>query len=98
MNKSAVLKNQSILDIAVRDTGNADNAPDITLAGGLSITDTELPRELEIPASVKVIARNVEYYRGRNIRPATAITPEDTAVAPFGGIEFMGIEIDFVVS
>ena len=37
-------------------------------------------------------------YEARGVRPATDISAEDLACVPYGGIGFMGIEIDFIVS
>ncbi len=31
------------------------------------------------------------------VKPATAVSAEDAALVPWGGIGFMGIEIDFIV-
>ena len=40
----------------------------------------------------------LEVYREKKIIPATAATSQQEALNPFGGIEYMGIEIDFIVS
>ena len=36
-------------------------------------------------------------YEARGIRPATELSSEEVEAAPYGGIGYMGIEIDFVV-
>lgn len=46
-------------------------------------------------------ARNekvIETYKAKGVKPATDISTEEQELAPFGGIGYMGIEIDFVVS
>ncbi|MBD5322619.1 MAG: hypothetical protein HDS01_07630 [Bacteroides sp.] len=42
--------------------------------------------------------RTVELYKAHRVEPATEVSPEDIAACPYGGIGFMGIEIDFIVS
>lgn len=98
MNESKILNGQNLTDIALRDTGNADNALEMALANGLSLTDDVAPGEIILPEDTNDVVQHVAYYRRRNLQPATAITSADESVAPIGGIEFMGIEIDFVVS
>ncbi len=89
-----VLEGQSLLDIAIQCCGSAEAAYDIAVLNGLSIADDLVAgRELSIPAAVK--SSVVSYYTQKGIRPATALTDTDTA---FGGIDYMGIEIDFIVS
>ena len=89
-----VLEGQSLLDIAIQCCGSAEAAYDIALLNNISITDDlAAGRELTIPASVN--ASVVTYYTQKGIRPATSLTDTDTV---FGGIDYMGIEIDFIVS
>ena len=98
MNETKVLQGQSLLDIAVRDTGRADNAPDIASANGLPPDGDLKPGTLGLPEVEDADPRTVSLYARRGLQPATALTAADIATAPYGGIEYMGIEIDFVVS
>ena len=98
MNEAKVLKGQSLLDIAVRDTGRADNALDIASANSMLPTDDLEPGILALPGAGTTDPRTVDLYARRGLQPATGLTAGDMETAPFGGIEFMGIEIDFVVS
>lgn len=90
---------QSIVDIALQATGNADQALPIALSNGLCLTEQLTPGAiLEIPQGTHVDMDVLEVYREKNILPATATTSQQEALNPFGGIEYMGIEIDFIVS
>lgn len=93
-----VMQGQNIIDIAVETTGNADNALLIALQNGMSITD-DLTAGQTLDTDTGITDRNtLAYYEQRNLHPATSITQQQEADNPFGGIEFMGIEIDFIVS
>ena len=91
-----VLNGQSLFDIAIQSAGSIEAVFDIALANGISITDDLEPGTvLVVPA---VLNRQVaEYYRVNGIQPATGITVSD-APALQEGVEFWGIEYDFIVS
>lgn len=89
-----VLNGQSLLDIAVQSAGSVEAVIDIAANNGVGITDM-LPTGsvIDIPdVENKQIA---DYYAANRINPATG---ELSADLPYGGIEFMAIEIDFIVS
>lgn len=89
-----VLDGQSLIDVAIQCCGSAEAAYDIALLNNISITeDLTAGLELTIPAAVN--SSVVSYYTQKGIKPATALTDTDTV---FGGIDYMGIEIDFIVS
>ena len=92
--KSTVLDRQSLFDIAVQESGSASAAFDLALENDLSLTDN---LEVGEPvASVETQNKPVsDYYNNRQLKPATGITEEQERI---GGINFMGIEIDFIVS
>ena len=90
---------QSIFDIALQATGNADYALPIALSNGLCLTEQLTPGIiLEIPSDIYPEREVLQVYREKNILPATATTAQQEAINPFGGIGYMGIEIDFIVS
>ena len=90
---------QSLLDIALQTTGDADNALQIALFNGLCLTESLISgTTLEIPSDLNTNVDVLEVYREKKIIPATAATSQQEALNPFGGIEYMGIEIDFIVS
>ena len=89
-----VLDRQNIFDLAVQTTGNASTAFDLALLNDLSLTDNlDTGQELVlIDKENKAVA---DYYDAKQLKPATGITEEQARI---GGINFMGIEIDFIVS
>jgi len=92
-----VSNSQSLLDIALQYTGSAETALDIALANGISLSDDLEPgATLTLPDSQGNRAMT-QYYTVNNIMPATAIESSPEA-QPLGGINYMGIEIDFIVS
>lgn len=95
-----VIKNgQNLLDIAIQATGDAAEALTIALANGLCLTDDlEVGQEVDVPDEITGNANVKTYYRDRRLNPATAATDDDTAILAFEGIEFWGIEYDFIVS
>lgn len=85
---------QSLLDIALQTGGAVEAGIALSFLKGISLTD-----DLEPGATVEtVLASNanvVTYYTNKGIVPATALSNTD---ASFGGINYMGIELDFIVS
>lgn len=84
------LDRQTLIDIAIISTGNADDAILIALNNDIALTDN-------INLDQDIIVNNVrnkttQFYK-TNSHPATAITEQFQ-----GGINYMGIEIDFIVS
>lgn len=101
--KAVVLDCQSLLDMAVQELGDISGVFELAEKAGLSLTEElNAGMELEVPAfdADKQVAA---YYASKRIRPATAITIDSTS-GPGGGelllegIEFWGIEYDFIVS
>jgi len=95
--KTIVLNSQSLLDIAIQHCGGAEAAFDIALLNELVLSDNlEVGRQLIVPAKAnRTIA---EYYENRRLKPATGLTDLQFAEILDEGIDFMGIEIDFIVS
>ena len=89
MNKIKPLDRQSLIDVALQTSGSVEGAL------GMSIkNDIPVSGELAPVVDKLVLGR----YEARGVRPATDISAEDLACVPYGGIGFMGIEIDFIVS
>lgn len=87
---------QSLLDIALQTSGGIEAAFDLSKENGRSISEPlEAGAELGTVAAVdkNVLAK----YEARGIRPATELSAKEVEAAPYGGIGYMGIEIDFVV-
>ena len=92
MKDAITYEGQSLLDIALQHTGSAETALDIALANGISLSDNlETGATLTLPDTQgnKPMA---QYYTVNKIMPATSLETE------IGGINYMGIEIDFIVS
>lgn len=86
---------QSLLDIAVQTSGSVEAAFDIAAANDVSMSEPLAEAQLETaPVADKMV---LERYTARQIRPATELSDEEIEVAPFGGIGYMGIEVDFMV-
>lgn len=87
---------QSLLDIALQTSGGVGAAFDLAAANDVSISEQlEAGVQLEtVPVADKMV---LERYTARQIRPATELSDEETEAAPYGGIGYMGIEVDFMV-
>lgn len=88
---------QSLLDMAVQTAGSMEAAFNLAAANGVSLTD--ILRDGQVLDTV--VAENpdtVRRYNVQGIQPATALSEDEMAALAQEGINFMGIEIDFVVS
>jgi hypothetical protein len=87
---------QTTLDLALEICGSIEDAFALCEANGWNITD-ELPTGAEVRETEPTTANGrdiVAQYKGRQTHPASDVA-EDTLP---GGINYMGIEIDFIVS
>ena len=80
---------QSLLDMAVQTAGSMEAAFGLAAANGVSLTDTLADGQ---------VLDTVRRYSVQGIQPATALSEEEMAALAQEGINFMGVEIDFVVS
>lgn len=97
---TTVKKGQSVIDLAMQETGIADNALALALQNDMSLTDDPVSDE-RFDVSVDALdmdTNTVIYYSERSLYPATGLSTTDVTTAPYGGINFMGIETDFIVS
>lgn len=88
---------QSLLDMAVQTAGSMEAAFGLAAANGVSLTDTLTDGQVLDTVAVEN-ADTVRRYSVQGIQPATALIEEEMAALAQEGINFMGIEIDFVVS
>lgn len=95
--KTKVQDRQSLIDVALQTSGDVSAAVDLANENDRNITD-----DLAIGAELntaQIVDRNiVNRYAEKGIIPTTAISEQDEDNAPFGGIGYMGIELDFMVS
>lgn len=91
---------QSLLDMAVKNGGSVETALAIAEANGISITDElEDGQVLEIPETMaSADSRTAGKYNVLGLEPATELSADEMAACPSGGINYMGIEVDFIVS
>lgn len=96
MMKVKPLERQSLADITIQATGSIENIFAVSRLNDISISGELTGAMLEMPEAThrEIVVR----YAAKNVRPATEITQEEMENAPYGGIGFMGIEIDFIVS
>lgn len=87
-----VLSAQSLLDIAIQTTGAPQSALTLAIANNISITEA-LQAGCELTAVDVQDKQTHDYYTARALTPATD-TPGDEK----GGIGYMAIGIDFIVS
>jgi len=92
-----VLAGQSLFDAAIQHCGTAEAAFDLAFAKGISLTDELFVGE-ELPEIGIINRDNFDYYSRRNLKPATGLTDWQFSEVLGEGIDFMGIEIDFIVS
>ena len=97
--RTTIHNRQSLLDVAVQECGSFDAAFALAERNGIALTDDlTAGRVLEVAPEDVDKKRIVTALAVQDVKPATAISAEDAALVPWGGIEFMGIEIDFIVS
>lgn len=87
---------QSLLDIAVQSSGGVEAAFELAAANDVSISEplaTGAQLETVLPADKTVLDR----YTVKKICPATELSDEQIDASPYGGIGYIGIEIDFRV-
>lgn len=91
------LDRQSVIDIAIQTSGGVEAAFALSVKNDLSISEV-IVAGIELESVYAVDKLVLGRYDAQKIKPATEITREDTELVPYGGINFMGIEIDFIVS
>ncbi|MDR2131026.1 MAG: hypothetical protein LBP56_07690 [Odoribacteraceae bacterium] len=95
--KVRVLDRQSVLDIALQAGGGLEAALELAWENDVSISG-ELAAGAELETTGVVDAAVAGRYAARGIRPATALSPGEPGAAPAGGIGYMAIGIDFIIS
>ncbi|MBQ3657997.1 MAG: hypothetical protein II956_14345 [Bacteroidales bacterium] len=96
MNVTAAYK-QTLLDLALQTGGTAESAMELALINSRCLSDElEAGNEITLP-DLPQNRQMVKYYSVNGILPATGLKPEFSGIV-YGGINYMGIEIDFIVS
>lgn len=85
--------------MAIQECGSFEAAFALSERNGIALTeDLSVGQELEVTPEDMVNKRIVAALAAQGVKPATAVSAEDAMLVPWGGIGFMGIEIDFIVS
>lgn len=96
--KTTAKDRQTLADIGLICGGTFAEGLETAIRNGLSAS-AELAdgQDLET-AEATGGAENLRRYAVERVDPATEASDEDRAACPYGGIGYMGIEIDFIVS
>lgn len=90
------LAGQTLLDIAIVTAGGIEALVDMAVVNGMAVTDDLRNGQKIVCTEVK--KRNVvQLFTVSGQQPATAMTAEDEELLP-GGIGYMAVGVDFVVS
>lgn len=93
-----VLHNQSLLDFAIQHTGSAQNAFEIGMANGISVTAQLVAgSELLITGAIVNDVDVKNYYQSKSIQPATDITQYGEAEETPEGISIWILNQNFIV-
>lgn len=96
--KAIVKDRQTLADIALQYGGDLQSVLELAELNGLSITDDLTDgQQLETP-EVAAAPAVVRRYKVKGVEPATAMSEDELSALAQEGINFMGIEIDFIVS
>lgn len=96
-----ILNRQSLLDIVLQECGSLDSIFSLAEQNGIAVTD-DLPAGKELEYTLEDITQKqvVISLANRGIKPATAISSDllSDGELLLEGVEFWGIEYDFIVS
>lgn len=95
MSKQVILKHQALIDLAIQESGDASALFELANLNGIGITDEPLPGS-ELMMAAIADDRNLKFTRTRKVKPVTIVPRDEELVGE--GIEFWGIEFDFIVS
>ena len=100
INQATITERQSLLDVALQHSGSLEAAFEIAMLNELSLTDDlAAGKQLSLPDDPDN-SDVANYYAVNDLHPASAITQAEImdALGQGEGIEFWGIEFDFIVS
>ena len=89
-------QNQNILDISLQEYGSIEAAFDIFEDNDLYDFTEDISVYKDLKVGREAFKKDiVEYYKSRNLKPATGLTAEEDNF--FSGIDYMTIEDDFII-
>lgn len=94
-----VMVNQSLLDIAIQESGSVLAAFDWAVANGISITDDLLVgTSMILSTSIFTNDDIANYFKAKNQMVATALTLDQNILVAQTGIGTMTIESTFIIA
>lgn len=93
------LDNQRLIDIAMQELGDVEREFELALLNGLSVNDElEAGTEIKVPDFEKTKRNVVATFTNTSLLPASAFEDNITDPLPPGGIGYMQIGTNFIVS
>ena len=93
-----ITSKQSLIDIALQNTGSAQNAFLIAKENSLAVTDYLVPGyELVIPEGIPFNREILNFYQTKKVKPATSLDVDDIKIQPLTGIGYWVIGETFEV-
>lgn len=96
--KTTVMAGQGLPDIVVQELGTMELSMQVAADNDMALTDTLSPGDVvAIDEELRAEGRVTDEMRLKGAVPATSVSAADESFIR-GGINYMGIEIDFIVS
>lgn len=91
--EAIVLDGQSLFDIAIQECGSVDAAFSLAVANDVSMSN-ELASSQSLNTTPIVNKQVVEYFANKRLKPATWSRSNEVRLT---GINYMAVEVDFIV-
>ncbi len=88
---------QSLIDMALQTSGGTEAVLALAINHDIPV-DAYLDPDMELETVDATNKLVLERYKAQGVCPATDPTQADIEALPYGGINYMGVEIDFIVS
>lgn len=92
-------QNQNIFDISLQEYGSIESVFDVLEDNDIFDVTEDISVYEDLEVSREAFKKDiVEYYKSRNLKPATALTTEEgLLLANFSGIDYMALDDDFII-
>lgn len=97
MEKIQPIDRQSLLDIAIQESGSVEAVMELSIKNDIAVSQ-ELGAMTELETATIIDSKVVNRYHEQCIQPATELTAEELIEVPYGGLGFMSVEVDLIVS
>lgn len=100
INQATITERQSLLDVALQHSGSLEAALEIAMLNEASLTDDLMAGQQVLLPENADNSEVAAYYSVNDLHPASAISQAQILeiLEQGEGIEFWGIEFDFIVS